>query len=106
VASYPFTTLRPYVGVVEEDGAYGRRVTVADLPGLVAGAAANVGLGHFFLRHVERTRVLALVVDCAPRAGGEGHPYEDLRTLEEEMRLYDAALLRKCAVVFANKVWI
>ncbi|MCX6935417.1 MAG: 50S ribosome-binding GTPase, partial [Verrucomicrobia bacterium] len=88
VASYPFTTLAPYIGVVgspEET-----RFTLADIPGLVEGAHDGKGLGHDFLRHIERCAVLLLVIDTA---GTEGrNPVEDYRLLRKELRLHDAAL--------------
>jgi GTP-binding protein len=90
VAAYPFTTLTPHVGVVELDGFC--RVTVADIPGLIEGAHANVGLGHDFLRHILRCRLLILVVDVAGSEGRE--PIEDLQKLRKELDLYDPKLER------------
>ena len=74
VAAYPFTTLRPQLGALCADGPAGSVVVVADIPGLIAGAAANRGLGHAFLRHVERTRLLAYVVDLAGGLHGDEGP--------------------------------
>ncbi|MEO5719890.1 MAG: GTPase ObgE, partial [Chthoniobacterales bacterium] len=83
VAAYPFTTLRPSVGVVELDEY--SRATIADIPGLIEGAHRNVGLGHDFLRHITRCRCLFFVVDIA---GSEGrHPVEDLQSLRREIDL-------------------
>jgi GTPase len=100
VASYPFTTLHPIVGVVELD-VY-RRATVADIPGLIEGAHRNVGLGHDFLRHITRCKILLFVVDTA---GSEGrHPIEDLRNLRREIDLFDARLSQRPWYIIANKM--
>jgi GTP-binding protein len=100
VAAYPFTTLRPSVGVVELDEY--RRVTVADIPGLIEGAHRNVGLGHDFLRHITRCRVLLFVLDTA---GSEGrHPIEDLQSLRREIDLYDSRLSQRPWCIIANKM--
>lgn len=100
VASYPFTTLVPVIGVVElEDGT---RFTVADIPGIVEGAHEGVGLGHDFLRHIERCRVLLFVLDMA---GSEGrHPVADYMQLRKEIKLHDAKLARRTSLVVANKM--
>jgi GTP-binding protein len=100
VAPYPFTTLRPSVGVVELDDY--RRATVADIPGLIEGAHRNVGLGHDFLRHITRCRCLLFVVDVA---GSEGrHPVADLQNLRREIDLYDARLSLRPWCIVANKI--
>lgn len=100
VAAYPFTTLNPHIGVVTGDDY--KTALVADIPGLIEGAHQNVGLGHEFLRHIMRCRVLFFVVDMA---GSEGrHPAEDLATLREELSLYDPMLARKTWLVVANKM--
>ncbi|PWU11098.1 MAG: GTPase ObgE, partial [Verrucomicrobia bacterium] len=100
IASYPFTTLRPSVGVVELPGY--KRVTVADIPGLIEGAHANKGLGHEFLRHIVRCKMLLFVLDMA---GSEGRdPLEDFRTLRKELNLYDPTLSAKPWAVVANKM--
>jgi GTP-binding protein len=100
VAPYPFTTLHPFVGHVYF--ADDVTVTVADIPGLIEGAHENVGLGHAFLRHIERTQVLLYVLDGA---GTEGRsPVDDLRALRHELAMYDAALLEKPGLVLANKM--
>ncbi|HSH40168.1 MAG TPA: GTPase ObgE, partial [Chthoniobacterales bacterium] len=100
VAPYPFTTLRPSVGVVELDEY--RRATVADIPGLIEGAHRNVGLGHDFLRHITRCKFLLFVVDAA---GSEGrHPVEDLQSLRREIDLYDARLSHRPWCIVANKM--
>lgn len=100
VAPYPFTTLRPSVGVVELDDYL--RLTIADIPGLIEGAHRNVGLGHDFLRHITRCRCLLFVVDIA---GSEGrHPIEDLQSLRREIDLYDAQLSQRPWCIIANKM--
>lgn len=99
VAAYPFTTLKPMVGVVEFDGF--QRATLADIPGLIEGAHQNVGLGHDFLRHITRCRVLLFVVDMA---GSEGRdPCEDVAKLRTEISLYDEVLAKRPWMVIANK---
>src|SRR6266403_1403444 len=100
VAAYPFTTLHPIVGVIEFPGY--RRATVADIPGLIEGAHRGVGLGHEFLRHITRCRVLIFVVDVA---GSEGrNPVEDLQNLRREIDLYDPTLSSRPWLVVANKM--
>ena len=100
VAPYPFTTLHPMVGVVEFED-YGR-LTIADIPGLIDGAHANVGLGHAFLKHIERTHVLAYVLDMA---GVDGRaPWDDFRHLQNELELYMKGLSGRPALILANKM--
>ncbi len=100
VAAYPFTTLQPMVGVVEFPGF--RRATLADIPGLIEGAHQNVGLGHDFLRHITRCRLLLFVLDMA---GSEGRdPGDDLAQLRKEISLYDEMLAKRPWVVIANKM--
>jgi GTP-binding protein len=100
VAPYPFTTLHPIVGVVDFPGY--RRATIADVPGLIEGAHRNVGLGHDFLRHITRCRLLLFVVDVA---GSEGrNPIEDLQNLRREIDLYDPRLSQRPWFVIANKM--
>jgi GTPase len=100
VAAYPFTTLHPIVGVIEFPGY--RRDTVADIPGLIEGAHRGLGLGHEFLRHITRCRVLVFVVDIA---GTEGrNPVEDLQNLRREIDLYDPKLSLRTWFVVANKM--
>jgi GTPase len=100
VAAYPFTTLHPIVGVIEFPGY--RRATVADIPGLIEGAHRGLGLGHEFLRHITRCRVLIFVVDVA---GSEGrNPVEDLQNLRREIDLYDPTLSSRAWFVVANKM--
>jgi GTP-binding protein len=100
VAPYPFTTLHPLVGVVEFPGY--RRATVADIPGLIDGAHKNVGLGHEFLRHIVRCKLLLFVLDMA---GSEGRdPVDDLGNLRRELKLYDPLLAERPWLVVANKM--
>jgi GTP-binding protein len=100
IAAYPFTTLHPVVGtVMYEDYS---RIAVADIPGLIRGAHDGVGLGHDFLKHIERARVLLYVLDMA---GTEGRkPWEDYAVLRDELRLHRADLLRRPFAVVANKM--
>jgi GTPase len=100
VAPYPFTTLHPVIGMVELDDY--RRATVADIPGLIEGAHRNLGLGHDFLRHITRCRLLLFVVDMA---GSEGRsPIGDLESLRREIDLYDPHLSLRPWIVVANKM--
>lgn len=99
IANYHFTTLEPNLGMVRVDA--GRSFVIADVPGLVEGAAEGAGLGHRFLRHVERTRVLVHVVDIA---GSEGRdPLEDLAVIRGELERYAPHLNEKPMVIVANK---
>jgi GTPase len=100
VAAYPFTTLHPIVGVMELPGY--RRATIADIPGLIEGAHRGLGLGHEFLRHITRCRILVFVVDVA---GSEGrNPLEDLQNLRREIDLYDPTLSSRPWLLVANKM--
>ncbi len=100
IASYPFTTLQPMVGVVELSGH--RRCTLADIPGLIEGAHENRGLGHEFLRHITRCRLLLFVVDMA---GSEGRdPVSDIQILRKEIKEYDDELSRFPWKIIANKM--
>src|SRR5207249_1369618 len=100
VAAYPFTTLHPIVGVMELPGY--RRAAIADSPGLIEGAHRGLGLGHEFLRHITRCRILIFVVDVA---GSEGrNPIEDLQNLRREIGLHDPALSSRPWLVVANKM--
>lgn len=100
-AAYPFTTLHPQVGVIEDEVTY-KRLFIADVPGLIAGASENKGLGHRFLRHIERCNLLLVLVDMAGTDGRK--PEDDYRQLLEELRLYDPGLLEKPRLVVANKM--
>jgi GTP-binding protein len=100
VASYPFTTLHPVIGVVEFPGYL--RATIADIPGLIEGAHHGLGLGHEFLRHIMRCRVLMFVVDVAASEGR--NPIEDLQKLRREVDLYDPILSKRPWYIIANKM--
>ncbi len=100
VAEYPFTTLNPGLGVVRVDVA--RSFVVADIPGLVEGAAEGAGLGHQFLRHLARTRLLLHIVDIAP-VDPEVDPVAQARAIAAELKRYDAALHRKPRWLVLNK---
>jgi GTP-binding protein len=97
IADYPFTTLEPNLGVLELDDR--RRPTIADVPGLIEGASTGAGLGHAFLRHVERTRVLLHIVDGAAR-----DPEWDYEVIRDELEAHDPALLEKPTLVVFNKL--
>ena len=102
VADYPFTTLYPNLGVVSVE--VGRSFVIADIPGLIEGAADGAGLGSLFLRHVQRTRLLLHLVDIAPMEGGiEASPAEQVRAIEHELRKYDPAMLEKPRWLVLNK---
>ena len=97
VADYPFTTLEPVLGTV--DAPDGRQLTVADVPGLIEGASEGVGLGHEFLAHLERARLLVHVIDAAA-----GDPAEQFRTIDRELAEYGAGLETRPQVVVLNKL--
>ena len=99
VASYPFTTLTPHLGVVRRNNDF--EMVVADIPGLIEGAASGKGLGHQFLRHVERARVLLILVDLADVEGKS--PSEQEEILTRELGDYDAALLNRPRIVVGTK---
>ncbi|RKW35713.1 MAG: GTPase ObgE [Lachnospiraceae bacterium] len=100
IANYHFTTLDPHLGVVDVKGAGG--FVMADIPGLIEGASEGVGLGHDFLRHIERTKVLVHVVDAASTEGRD--PVEDIKTIINELKNYDESLLGRPQVIAANKI--
>jgi GTP-binding protein len=100
IAAYPFTTLTPQIGILEY--ADWRRLTVCDVPGLIEGASQNVGLGHEFLRHIERCKILVLLLDMAGTDGRE--PWDDYKQLLKELELYDPELLKRPRLVVANKI--
>lgn len=100
-AAYPFTTLHPQIGVIEYPKTYDR-LLLADVPGLIEGASENRGLGHRFLKHIERCALLMFLIDMAGVDGRD--PREDYATLVNELKLYDPALLKKPRVVVANKM--
>ena len=104
VADYPFTTLYPNLGVVSVE--VGRSFVIADIPGLIEGAADGAGLGSLFLRHVQRTRLLLHLVDVAPMAyegADQLSPAEQVRAIEHELRKYDPAMLEKPRWLVLNK---
>jgi GTP-binding protein len=100
IAPYPFTTLHPQIGIVEY--ADWKRLTVCDVPGLIEGAHQNVGLGHAFLRHIKRCKILVLLLDMAATDGRK--PWDDYKQLLKELELYDPAMLEKPRLVVANKM--
>ena len=100
IAPYPFTTLHPQIGILEYPDFH--RLTVCDVPGLIEGAHQNVGLGHAFLRHIQRCKVLAVLVDMA---GTDNRaPWDDYKKLLKELELYNPELLGKPRLVVANKM--
>ena len=100
IANYHFTTLNPFLGVVDlGDGA---GFVMADIPGLIEGASEGVGLGHAFLKHIERTKVLVHVVEGASVGGPD--PVEDIRTIMKELEAYNPELLKRPQVIAANKM--
>jgi len=101
VAAYPFTTLHPQIGVIDYPESY-QRLQLADIPGLIEGASDNRGLGHRFLRHIERCFLLTLIIDLAGIDGRD--PIEDYEQLIEELGAYDPSLLEKPRLVVANKM--
>jgi GTP-binding protein len=100
IANYHFTTLNPNLGVV--DLGEGKGFVIADIPGLIEGASEGVGLGHQFLRHIERTKVMIHVLDAASTEGRD--PIEDFYAINAELEAYDASLAQKPQVIAANKV--
>lgn len=100
IADYHFTTLSPNLGVVDTED--GRSFVMADLPGLIEGAHEGVGLGHQFLRHVERTRLIVHVIDMASIEGRD--PYDDYEKINEELKAYDEKLMEKPQIIVANKM--
>jgi len=103
IADYPFTTLSPNLGVVEIGGRTGQTFVMADIPGLIEGAADGAGLGHEFLRHVRRTKVLVHVLDAS--GGLEGRdPLDDFRTINAELDAFDKSMNSKPMLVALNKV--
>jgi GTP-binding protein len=101
IAAYPFTTLTPQIGIVEYPVDF-KRLTVCDVPGLIEGAHNNVGLGHKFLRHIQRCKILVLLLDMAGTDNRK--PWDDYKQLLRELELYDPALVEKPRLVVANKI--
>jgi GTP-binding protein len=100
IADYPFTTLEPVLGIVELSGE--RRFVMADIPGLIEGAHAGAGLGHDFLRHIERTRIIVHILDILPIDGS--NPAQNYRAIRDELAQYSAELASKPEIVVANKM--
>lgn len=100
VANYPFTTLNPHLGVVDYQEVDG--FVIADIPGLIEGASQGTGLGHEFLRHIERTRVLIHLVDAASAEGRD--PVEDIYKINEELKLYNQDIAARPQIIAANKI--
>ncbi len=101
IADYPFTTLNPHIGIIEYKEHY-RRLVLADIPGLIKGASENRGLGHRFLRHIERCKLLCIIIDMAGTDGRD--PNSDYEDLLIELENYDPELLEKPRLVVANKM--
>lgn len=99
IANYHFTTLNPNLGVVNLEGTDG--FVIADIPGLIEGASEGVGLGHEFLKHIERTRVLIHLIDAASSEGRD--PIQDIKTINQELLAYNPDLLKRPQVIAANK---
>ncbi len=99
IANYHFTTLSPNLGVVDLDG--GKGFVLADIPGIIEGASKGVGLGHEFLRHIERTKVMIHMVDAASTEGRD--PVADIYAINQELKDYNPVLLEKPQVIAANK---
>lgn len=99
IANYHFTTLNPNLGVVDLDGTDG--FVIADIPGLIEGASEGIGLGHQFLKHIERTRVMIHMVDAASTEGRD--PIQDIRIINEELRAYSEEVASRPQVIAANK---
>jgi GTP-binding protein len=100
IAPYPFTTLHPQIGILEYPD--WKRLTVCDVPGLIEGAHNNVGLGHEFLRHIQRCKILVLLLDMAGTDNRK--PWDDYKQLLKELELYNPELLEKQRLVVANKI--
>ena len=100
IANYHFTTLSPNLGVVDLEGANG--FVIADIPGLIEGASEGVGLGHEFLRHIERTKVMIHIVDAASTEGRD--PIEDIYAINKELENYNADISKRPQVIAANKI--
>jgi len=100
VADFPFTTLHPQLGIAELD--HERRIVLADIPGLISGAASGAGLGHDFLRHIERTRLLVHLLDVAPM--DESDPVENYHTIRQELSDYSSKLAEKPELIVLNKI--
>ena len=102
IAPYPFTTLTPNLGVVIDDVDPDRRLVVADIPGLIEGAGDGQGLGHRFLKHVERTRFLVHLLSCEDI--GEEDPWSGFRLIDNELRIFDPVLAERCQIRVISKI--
>ncbi|CAG9768548.1 unnamed protein product [Ceutorhynchus assimilis] len=106
VASYPFTTVKPHLGIIAYDDL--RQISVADLPGLIEGAYANRGMGHEFLKHIERTKLLLMIVDINGFQLSHEYPHrsclETIMLLTKELELYNEDLLKKPSILLVNKM--
>lgn len=100
IADYPFTTIEPVLGIVELSDF--RRFVMADIPGLIEGAHAGAGLGHDFLKHIERTTILVHIIDIMPTDGSD--PAENYRAIRGELEQYSNALAQKQEIIVANKI--
>lgn len=100
IADYPFTTIEPVLGIVELSDY--RRFVMADIPGLIEGAHAGAGLGHDFLKHIERTKILVHIIDIMPMDGSD--PAQNYRTIRSELEQYSKALAAKTEIIIANKI--
>ena len=99
IGAYPFTTIKPNLGVVETKD--GRSFVMADLPGLIEGASEGTGLGHQFLKHIERTKVIVHLIDISSTDGRD--PAEDYHTIRQELALYNEALMERPEIIVLNK---
>jgi GTPase len=100
IADYPFTTLDPQLGIAELDG--DRRIVLADIPGLIEGAQHGAGLGHSFLRHIERTKIIVHLLDLFPQDGSS--PAENYRKIRNELEAFSSELAAKKEIIVANKI--
>ena len=100
IANYHFTTLQPNLGVVDMEEGFG--FVIADIPGLIEGASEGIGLGHEFLRHIERTKVMIHIVDAAGTEGRD--PISDIKAINKELEAYNTDLLKKPQLIAANKI--
>src|SRR5207237_5694953 len=100
IANYPFTTLEPQLGIVQLSG--DRRIVMADIPGLIEGAQHGTGLGHAFLRHIERTKIIVHLLDLYPPDGSD--PAENYRKIRGELEAFSPTLANKREIIAANKL--
>ncbi len=100
IDGYPFTTIVPNLGILDLDEE--KNLTIADIPGLIEGASEGKGLGHRFLRHIERTKFLLHVIDVSQAPADD--PLRDYHTLEDELKRYDISLLQKKRIIIVNKI--